>query len=449
MRQLFARRRQHDAWFRQSTSRRSMVQAGGVGLLTTMMGMGRAHPGFAQEATPTSEDGMAFSPETRVALTDIVLSTLAATYTPGAIVGIWYPGQGTWMLAAGIGDLKTAAPMRLEDHFRIASISKTFVATVVLQLVEEGALSLDDHLGQFVSGIPNGDEITIRQLLNMSGGIYNYIYDPVIAVDYDRDPLLAFTPEQAIEIVRRHGQADFAPGERSVYSDTNYILLGEIIEQVTGRSVIEEIAERTLQPLGLTQTSFATTPDMPEPYAHGYAADEPGAIVRDVTHSNPDVPWAAGAMISTLGDLKIWIDALVSGALLSPALQAERTTLLPWFEEPLTSGYGLGLYELGGLLGHNGGILGYSSWMMQDPESKATIILVDTIGTTEGDKASGLIFGKIADLLFPGRGFDGLVEMLGGVTGGDGVIARFARGDRVIGRTCGRSLFVPYDPMTL
>lgn len=368
----------------------------------------------AQEATPANEDNMAFSPETRVALTDIVLSTLAETYTPGAIVGIWYPGQGNWMLAAGIGDLETAAPMRLEDHFRIASITKTFVATVVLQLVEAGALSLDDRLGQFISGIPNGDQITMRQLLNMSAGIYNFIYDPVIAVDYDRDPLLAFTSEQAIEIVRTHGQADLPPGERSTYSDTNYILLGEIIELVTGRSVIEEIAERTLQPLGLTQTSFATTPEMPEPYAHGYAADAPGAPARDVTRSNPDIPWAAGAMISTLGDLKIWLDALVGGALLSPELQAERLTLMPWSTEPLTSGYGLGLYELGGLLGHNGGILGYSSCMMQDPESRATIILFDNMGTTEGDKASGLIFAKIADLLFPGRGFDALVESLGG-----------------------------------
>ena len=104
--------------------------------------------------------------------------------------------------------------MRLDDHFRVASITKTFVATVVLQLVAEGVLSLDDRLEPFITGIPNGDEITLRQLLNMTAGIYNYIYDPVIAVDYDRDPLLPFTPEQAVEIVRAHGEADFPPGSR-------------------------------------------------------------------------------------------------------------------------------------------------------------------------------------------------------------------------------------------
>jgi len=363
---------------------------------------------LAQQATPTPENDLALPAETQLALTDIVLSTLAATSTPGAIVGVWGPGQETWALAAGIGDLETAAPMRLDDHFRIASITKTFVATVVLQLVEEGALSLDDRLEPFISSIPNGDQITIRQLLDMTGGIYNFVYDPVISVDYAADPLLAFTPEQAIEIVRTHGQADFAPGERSAYSDTNYILLGDIIEQVTGRSVIDEIDERTLQPLGMTQTSFATTPEMPEPYAHGYAAEAPGDPVRDVTRSNPDVPWTAGAMISTLGDLKIWLDALVSGSLLSPEVQAERLAIESWITEPLTLGYGLGVMEIGGLLGHNGGILGYSSWMLQDPETGASIIMVDNIGTTEGDKASGIIFGRIADLLFPGRGFAAL-----------------------------------------
>ena len=370
-----------------------------------MAAMGHVHAGFAQEATPTGGASMAFPEETQLALTDIVLSTLAATYTPGAIVGVWHPEQGVWSLAAGIGDMETAAPMRLDDHFRIASITKTFVATVVLQLVDEGEISLDDHLEQFIDGIPNGDQITIRQLLNMTGGIYNFVYDPVISVDYAADPLLAFTPDQAIEIVRTHGQADFAPGERSSYSDTNYILLGKIIEQVTGRTVTDEITERTLQPLGMTQTSFATTPDMPAPYAHGYAAEAPGDALRDVTRSNPDVPWAAGAMISTLDDLKIWVDALVSGSLLSPEMQAERLQIETWFAEPLNLGYGLGLMEIGGLLGHNGGILGYSSWMLQDPETGTTIIMVDNIGTTEGDKASGIIFGKIADVLFPGRGF--------------------------------------------
>ena len=398
------------------TTRRDLIKAIAGGaiagpLLGSVPGRARAdptNPGFpAMPLLPAT--GEQFSAERQLALTEIVLSALAATYTPGALAGVWYPGQGSWTIAAGIGDVATAAPMRLDDRFRIASITKTFTATVVLQLVAEGMLSLDDRLGQFITRIPNGDAITVRQLLNMTAGIYNYINDPVIAVDYDRDPLLRFTPEQAVAIVRAHGAADFAPGARTLYSDTNYILLGLIVEMVTGRAVAAEITERIIVPLGLTQTSFATTPEMPEPYAHGYAADAAGAPLRDVTRSNPDVPWAAGAMISTMGDLRIWAEALVAGSLLTPALQAERLEFGTWIPEPVPVGYGLGIQETGGLLGHSGGILGYGSWMMHDPETGATLVVVANLGSTVGGIASVIIFAEIADLLFPGRGFASLV----------------------------------------
>lgn len=382
-------------------SRRDALWAGG-GLATALAVSGRVRPSRAQEATPEPETGERFSLERRLALEEIVRSALATTYTPGALVGVWYPGQGTWTMAAGIGDLETAAPIQPDDHVRIASITKTFVATVVLQLVEEGLLALDDHLEQFITGIPNGAEITLRQLLNMTAGIYNFVYDRAIAVDYVEDPLLPFTPEQAVEIVRAHGEADFAPGERAVYSDTNYILLGFIIEQVTGRSAAEEITERIIVPLDLTGTSFAATPEMPEPYAHGYTAPEIGDPLRDVTRSNPDVPWTAGAIISTLADLRTWAEALAGGTLLSPELQAERLDFQTFTAEPIYAGYGLGILSLNGLLGHNGGILGYSSWMLHEPESGATIVTVTNRASTLGGTADPIFFG-IAQLLFPDR----------------------------------------------
>ena len=386
-------------------SRQGALQVGGAGLATALAGMRPATGGRAQDATPEPATAEPFPPARQLALTEIVLSALAATSTPGALAGVWYPGQGSWMIAAGIGDVETDAPMRLDDHFRIASITKAFVATVVLQLVAEGMLSLDDRLEHFITGIPNGDEITLRQLLNMTAGIYSYVNDPVIAVDYERDPLLPFIPEQAVDIVRAHGEADFAPGTKTLYSDTNYILLGVIIEQVTGRSVAAEITDRITVPLGLTQTSSASTPDMPQPYFHGYAAAEAGAPLRDVTRSNPDVAWAAGAMISTLRDIRIWAEALAAGSLLSPALQAERLQTGTLWSEPVYVGYGLGILEFGGLLGHNGGILGYSSWMMHDPETGATLVTVTNLGDTHGGIASDIIFGEIANLLFPERGF--------------------------------------------
>lgn len=269
----------HLAVGRTRLSRRDAVLAGLAG---ATLAVATPRRGAAERATPVADGSGTLPADLQVALTDIVLSSLAEGYTPGAIVGLWIPGQGEWSIAAGVGDLANGAPCRLDDHVRIASITKTFTATVVLQLVAEGKLALDDRIEQFVAGIPNGNEVTLRHLLSMTSGVYSYVYDPVVSVDYVRDPLLQFPPEQAIEIIRRHGTADFAPGEKVVYSDSNFMLLGFVVEQATGRMIGEEIEARVLAPLGLTGTSFATTPDLPEPFLHGYLADKPGEDRKSV-----------------------------------------------------------------------------------------------------------------------------------------------------------------------
>lgn len=383
-------------------SRRQALLAGGIGLAATIVGPPFSRAARAQEATPVPAIDEQFPADIQLQLAAIVETSLAATDTPGALVGVWYPGRGVWTSAMGISNLETAAPITLDDHVRIASITKTFVATVILQLAEEGLLSLDDHLEQYVTGIPNGAEITLRQVLNMTAGIYNFVFDPLIAEDYVGDPLLPFTPEQAVDIVRRHGMADFAPGDQARYSDTNYILLGMIVEQVTGRTVAEEITDRIIIPLGLSRTSFADTAEMPEPFAHGYAAGKPGDPLRDVTRSNPAIPWAAGAMISTVGDLRIWAEALATGTLLSPELQAERLDFQMFPTGPVSVGYGLGMLSFNGFIGHNGGILGYSSWMVYEPDTGATIVVVTNRASTEGGTADPIFLG-IVRLLFPDR----------------------------------------------
>jgi D-alanyl-D-alanine carboxypeptidase len=380
-------------------SRRALL-AGSLVLATAAAEPRPARSVRSQMATPVPPSEEAFPAEVQLQLAAIVETALAETATPGALVGVWIPERGTWTMAAGIGDLATAAPTTLDDHFRIASTTKTFTATVVLQLVEEGRLSLDDRLGHFITGIPNGDEITIRQLLGMSAGIYNFIYDPLITVDYVADPLLPFSPQHVVDIVRAHGEADFPPDAEVVYSDTNYVLLGLIIEQVTGRSVAAEITDRIILPLGLTGTSYPETPEMPAPYAHGYLGEQPGEPLRDVTRSTPAVPAAAGAMISTVADLKTWADALATGTLLSPALQAERLRFRRFAQWPLS--YGLGILEGYGFLGHSGGIFGYSSWMLYDPDTRATLVMVTNRASTEGGTVNPILDG-ILRLLFPGR----------------------------------------------
>ncbi len=380
-------------------SRRSALLAGGAGLSVAALGIAGRHTLGAQEATPVATDA-AFPPEEQLLFETIVDSSLAETATPGALVGIWYPERGTWLKAAGIGDVTTAMPVTLDDHVRIASNTKTFVATVILQLIDDGQLHLDDALESLIPGVPNGTQITLRQVLGMSAGISDFVNDPVIAVDSEADPLLSFSPDDALDIILA-STPDFAPGERVQYSNSNYILLGMIVERVTGQPFGTVIQERILDPLGMTETSVPTTPNLPEPFVRGYDQGEPGEELRDVTRSNPDIPWASGSMISTLADLGTWAEALATGTLLSPELQMERLRIGSMVDGPVSVGYGLGILSLNGLIGHNGGIRGYSSWVMHEPASGASIVVVTNRGGNDGGTSDPIFFG-IASHLFPG-----------------------------------------------
>jgi D-alanyl-D-alanine carboxypeptidase len=354
---------------------------------------------LAQPSTPVMGNDARFPPSQELALTRIVGQHLGQGAIPGALVGVWGPGRGTWVEAMGIGDLTTAVPITTDDHVRIASITKTFTGTVVLQLVEEGKLSLDDTLASFVPGIANGEHITIHQLLNMTAGVFDYIADPVFDPAYQADPEIAFSPEEALAIMRQH-PADFAPGTQVHYSNSNTYLLGLIIEQVTGQSAGEAITDRIIGPLGLSGTSFPTTPEMPTPYAHGYDAAAPGDPLRDVTRSNPAVPWTAGAIVSTLADLHTWARVLANGTLLSPELQRERLdgNPMPGARPGLDLRYGLGLVTINGLIGHSGGIAGYGSWMLHDPDDDATLVIVAT--RTE---AADPLLVSLLPVIFPQR----------------------------------------------
>lgn len=343
-----------------------------------------------------------FSDREQLALNAILRRRIGEQRVPGAVAGVWIAGRGAWVGSAGIGDLRTAAPIGRDDRFRIASITKTFVATVLLQLVDEGKLALDDRLEQFVPGVPNGGQITLRQLLGMTAGIFNYISDAAFEQAYTSDPLMPFSRKAFLEILQRH-EPDFAPGAEARYSDSNYFLAGLIIEAVTGRSAADEIAARILQPLGLAGTSLPDSAAMPTPFARGYAADPGSDELRDLTESNPDVPWTAGAMISTLDDLRAWARALAAGDLLLPATQRERLTLLPMSLGPGREiGYGLGIIEWNGFLGHAGAIFGYSSWLLHSIEEDATIVVLANRGETETEFASA-ITADIGALFFPER----------------------------------------------
>lgn len=375
-------------------SRLSLVLLGAVVLLLAL-----AVPAGAAIAEPAATN--AFSPAERKKLTGIIKKAMVDLRQPGVNVGIWVPGRGNYVRTFGVADRATGRKLRLNDRFRIASITKSFTATAVLQLVDEGKLSLEDKLETYIPGIPNGGTITIRNLLGMTSGIYDFTSDEQFLADFTANPLLPFDLDDVIAIVKRHDPL-FSPGEKVVYCDTNYWFLGAIIEKVTGQPVEDVIQSKILLPLGLGGTSFPTTPAMPDPYAHGYFAGDDGkGPFRDYTRTNPNVAWTAGAMISTLSDLRAWGKELVTGTLLSPATQAERLKIGS-FPNPggPSVGYGLGIFKIGGFLGHNGAIFGYSTIVMTLPGTNATIV-IESNQSSNFLTATTNMFLEIGKYLFP------------------------------------------------
>lgn len=332
---------------------------------------------------------------------DTVAQVMQAQRLPGVALKITGP-KGTYEKSYGLGDTAGAIPLATGDHVRIASITKTFTATAVLQQVRAGRLALDDRLNTYVKGVPNGRRITIRQLLAMRSGLYDYTSDPTFNQRFETDPTMAWSPRDALAIIRQH-KPQFAPGARTQYADSNYVLLGLILEKITKRSVQSLITGGIIRPLGLTQTSFPTTPALPSPFAHGYYAgpDNMGPTISDVTAINPTVAWTAGAMVSTIGDLETWGRELLRGSLIGPKLQHERLRLgtIPNGSGPPV-GYGLGILRFGDWLGHDGAIFGFSSETFQDRTTGAQIVVVTNLSSNSTTPAMDL-FGAIAQHLYP------------------------------------------------
>jgi D-alanyl-D-alanine carboxypeptidase len=343
-----------------------------------------------------------FSAEEEAAIVKIVEDGMSAQRQPGLVVGISIPGRGEFSRAFGVGDTTTKTPMKRDDHIRIASITKTFVAVAALRLVDQSKLKLDDTLATWIEGIPNGDKITIRELLGMRSGIFDFTSDPKFLADFTADPLMAFSLHDVVAIVQRH-EPDFAPGEKVVYCDTNYYFIGAIVEKVTGRPIADVIRDEILAPLNMAHTSFPTTAAMPEPFARGYYAGEDGkGELKDFTASNPAVAWSAGAMISTLDDLRIWAKALATGALLKPETHAEQLKFGTITTKPFQIGYGLGIANFGGLVGHNGAIFGYTTAMFYVPAADATLVVEGNLASNFSNSATEIAYA-LAKRLMPDK----------------------------------------------
>jgi D-alanyl-D-alanine carboxypeptidase len=315
----------------------------------------------------------------------------------GVIIGIHDPVKGDLLAGYGTSDRK-GTPMTPDLHYRIASVTKTFTATAVLQLADKRKLSLDDRVSKYLRNIPNGDTMTVRNLLAMQSGLYDYALDPAIYGAYQRDPLLpGFTIDTALKSIRSHPAT--APGRETHYNNSNYLLLGLVMEKVTGEPApvtIERLARRS----GLPSTTFPVTPDMPTPYVHGYLVPEAPQPGRDVTRSTTIYPYTAGAVVSTVPDMLRYAPQLGTGLGLSKEMFRQRLTWGPLSSTGVRAQYGLGITQLGDWLGHNGSIYGYSDVVTYLPSAKASVVVMVNAADAEQVPAQEL-WGKIVTTLYP------------------------------------------------
>jgi len=213
----------------------------------------------------------ALKPIDPAALQTTVDATAKELLVPGAVVILSTP-QGTFTVSYGTTTLGATIPPRADTHFRIASNTKTMTAAVIVQLAQEGRLDLDDPVSKYVPGVPDGDRITIAELLTMRSGLYNYTDAPEISASVDRDPTKVWTPDEVLTIAFKHPPY-FPPGTAYHYSNTNYALLGLIAEEREhGKPLTRVLQDRLFGPLGMSDTALpaSTSNTLPDPYSHGY-----------------------------------------------------------------------------------------------------------------------------------------------------------------------------------
>ncbi|MEW1922723.1 serine hydrolase domain-containing protein [Streptomyces sp. NPDC088360] len=324
---------------------------------------------------------------------------------PGAVVGLWMPGKGCYVRSMGVADTRTGRPMAADSFVRIGSETKTFTVTALLELVDEGRVKLDDPISTYVKGVPKGHRITLRQLAGMRSGLFPYTEDAGFVRDLLSDPQRTFTPRQSLAYGFKHRNT-FAPGKKFQYSNTNLVLLGMVIEKVTGHRLADVVHHRVLHPANLRHTLFPQGNEFPHPHPRGYTDQTLTGEIADATNWNPSWAWAAGAMISNLHDLRLWAKSVATGQLLSPETQKQRLKTLPTGFPGTT--YGLGILKANGWIGHNGSIPGYETVTVYLPAQKATlVIMMNTDITTGGQEPSTLLARAITTAATPKNIYDG------------------------------------------
>jgi len=360
----------------------------------------------------------------------VVDATAKQLKVPGAMVVLRTP-QGNFNAAFGTTELGAQTSPDAITHFRIASNTKTMTAALIVLLAQDGKLKFTDPVSAYVPDVPNGENITVAELLKMRSGLYGYTADPALAAAMDADPGKAWTTREVLDIAFRH-PPQFAPDASYEYSNTNYALLGLVAEKVGGRPLAQQFQERLFGPVGLTHTSLPAADDisMPAPYSHGYMyggslyalADDPypadmqaaaqaGTLQPiDYTNQNSSYASAAGGAISTAEDLVTWMKALVSGKVFNADYHQQWLTSLqaedPGAPDGQKYGYGISYQRFGpkaAMFYHGGELPGFNSFMGYDPDNDVALVIWTNLTLSpEGKTTAQAMLPVVLDEIYAG-----------------------------------------------
>jgi D-alanyl-D-alanine carboxypeptidase len=356
----------------------------------------------------------------RAALQTVVKDAAKKLGVPGAVVAIRTP-QGSYTATVGTTELGRQTPPDVNTHFRIASNTKTMTAALIVLLAQDGKLKFSDPVSDYVPDAPNGNNITVADLLTMRSGLYNYTNAPELADKLDAEPAKAWTPQEVMAIAFAHPPND-PPNTVYEYDNTNYALLGVITERAGGRPLADQMRDRLFEPLGLEQTSLPAIDDtaIPAPYSHGYmyggsayamvderysddmkAAGRNGTLEpTDYTHQNPSYAHAAGGAISTANNIEAWIRALVSGKVFKADFHKQWLNSLqvedPNNPEGQKYGYGITYQRFSptaAMYYHGGEMPGFNSFMGYDLDNDVSLVIWTnlTISLDDQTTAQGLL----------------------------------------------------------
>jgi len=367
--------------------RRVQGRAVAVGAVAFVVGSLAGAPAVESSAasadrSPPARAVTALPKRTLVRVRQVVRKFKQTNQTSGFLIDIW-GAKGRYVKAKGVADLATGEPLDQRAQFKLASQTKSFTATLILQLVGEGKVSLGDHVSDWIAGVPNGDQITIRMLLNHTSGLGDGFSLPAV-----QDRLATgCTPDFLLDTEAKAPPVA-APGTEWHYSNYGYNLLGRVVELATGQDLSTVIQERIAEPLGLRRTLLPagiSDNGLTAPFAHGYGNTYPTTapiVADDATALPGSCLWAHGGMVSTLADMRAFARAQATGELLKPSVQKQATrNAIPFefagnYDGPGRWKYGLGLYKSGGFIGGQGSMPGYESTAMYSPSRRTGIQVV-------------------------------------------------------------------------